>query len=109
VLSALQNEFSDQTFALHCHDTYGMAIANIVTALDMGITVFDASIGGAGGCPYAAGASGNVATEDLLYLLDQEGLKTGVNLGSLLETSEWLFSKLGRKPPSKVHQALVGK
>ena len=109
VITALQTEFSDQAFALHCHDTYGMAIANIMAALDLGVTVFDSSVGGAGGCPYAVGASGNVATEDLVYLLEQEGLKTGVDINSLIETSQWLFSKLGRKSASKVNQALSGK
>jgi hydroxymethylglutaryl-CoA lyase len=108
VLTVLLKEFKADTLALHCHDTYGMAITNIHEALNMGITTFDASVGGAGGCPYATGASGNVATEDLTYFLESEGLATHVNLDDLVETSAWLFAKLGRKPASKVHQALIG-
>ena len=102
--------------ALHCHDTYGQAVANIRAGLDKGIRVFDVSVGGLGGCPYAPGAGGNVATEDVLYLLAGEGLQTGVDLAQVVETA-WYISgklgsgklgngKLGRKPTSKVALAL---
>lgn len=82
--------------ALHCHDTYGTALANVWTALQMGITTFDASVGGLGGCPYAPGASGNLATEDLVYLLHRAGIATGVDLDALVQTALWMESVLGR-------------
>ncbi len=109
VITSLQREFSDAQFALHCHDTFGMAIANIAKALELGIHRFDASVGGAGGCPYATGASGNVATEDLVYFLNQQGLNCGVDLPALVETGHWLFQQLGKLPPSRVNRALHGK
>jgi len=108
VLEALLSEFPAEKLALHCHDTYGMAIANIMTGLDMGIRTIDASVGGAGGCPYAKGASGNVATEEVVYLLENEGLNTGVNLTSLVETGHWLYQQLGKPVTSRVNQALYG-
>lgn len=92
--------------ALHCHDTYGQALANIVTALDYGIAVFDASVGGLGGCPYAPGASGNVATEDVLYMLDGLGIETGVDLDTIVDTAWFISGVLGRKPRSKVARAM---
>jgi len=106
VLDALLAEFKPGQLALHCHDTYGMAIANIVAGLEKGIRTFDASVGGAGGCPYAPGASGNVATEDVVYLLESEGFETGVELEALVETGKWLFGELDKTPPSKVNQAM---
>ena len=106
VLDALLSEFKPGQLALHCHDTYGMAVANIVAGLEKGIRTFDASVGGAGGCPYAPGASGNVATEDVVYLLESEGFETGVNLEALVGTGRWLFGELDKTPPSKVNQAL---
>ncbi|GGX72270.1 hydroxymethylglutaryl-CoA lyase [Saccharospirillum salsuginis] len=105
VLDALLSEFKPEQLALHCHDTYGMAIANIVAGLEKGIRTFDASVGGAGGCPYAPGASGNVATEDVVYLLESEGFETGVDVEALVETGKWLFGELDKMPPSKVNQA----
>lgn len=109
VLSVLLNEFKAEQLALHCHDTYGMAIANIAQGLKQGLRTFDSSVGGAGGCPYAAGASGNVATEDLVYFLHREGLSTGIELDALVQTGQWLFSKLEKPVVSKVNAALVGK
>ncbi|MBY0314835.1 MAG: hydroxymethylglutaryl-CoA lyase, partial [Bdellovibrionales bacterium] len=88
--------------AMHFHDTRGTALANIVTSLDYGITTFDASIGGLGGCPYAPGAAGNVATEDVVYMLEGMGYKTGVNLDQLIKTTRWMAQQLGRPLPSKV-------
>ncbi|UYG01487.1 hydroxymethylglutaryl-CoA lyase [Halomonas sp. GD1P12] len=92
--------------AAHFHDTYGMAIANLFAVLERGVAVIDASTGGLGGCPYAKGASGNVATEDVLYLLRGLGIETGVNLESIIETGEWITGQLGRAPASKVARAL---
>jgi hydroxymethylglutaryl-CoA lyase len=91
--------------ALHLHDTRGTALANIVTALDMGIRQFDASVGGLGGCPYAPGAAGNVATEDLLYMLDGMGMRTGVDLNKLIEAGHVAERVVGRPLPGKVHKA----
>jgi isopropylmalate/homocitrate/citramalate synthase len=106
VLTALLAEHTADRLALHCHDTYGMAAANIMAGLDLGIRTFDSSVGGAGGCPYAPGASGNVATEEVVYLLENEGFDTGVDLDALAATGRWLFEKLGKPVPSKVSQAL---
>ena len=92
----------------HYHDTYGMAIANIYASLQCGVSVFDASIAGLGGCPYAKGASGNVATEDVLYLLDGLGIETGVDPDSLLDCALWISAALGRRPTSKVALAKAG-
>lgn len=86
----------------HFHDTYGMAIANIHTSLQMGVAVFDASVSGLGGCPYAKGASGNVATEDVVYLLNKLGCRTGIDLDRLIECSIWISDLLGRPPASKL-------
>jgi hydroxymethylglutaryl-CoA lyase len=93
----------------HYHDTYGTAIANMHASYEFGVRVFDASIAGLGGCPYAAGATGNVATEDVVYLMQGLGVGTGVDLNLLVETSDWISSVLGRKPASKVAQALLAK
>ncbi|XP_019853486.1 PREDICTED: hydroxymethylglutaryl-CoA lyase, mitochondrial-like isoform X2 [Amphimedon queenslandica] len=92
--------------AIHCHDTYGQALSNILTALQMGISVVDASVSGLGGCPYAPGASGNVATEDVVYMMNGLGIDTGVNLEKLIEASSFISDSLGRKSSSKVTQAL---
>ena len=89
----------------HYHDTYGMALANIYASLQCGVTVFDASVAGLGGCPYAKGASGNVATEDVLYLLNGLGIATGVDLDALVACSWWISGILGRPPGSKVARA----
>jgi len=93
----------------HYHDTYGMAIANIYASLDLGMAVFDASIAGLGGCPYAQGASGNVATEDVVYLMNGLGIDTGVDMDKLLEASRFISAALGRPPGSKVARALLSK
>ncbi len=88
--------------ALHCHDTYGQALANILTALDCGIATIDASVGGLGGCPYAPGASGNVATEDVLYMLNGLGIETGVDLDKVIDAAWFISDVLGRQPRSKL-------
>jgi len=95
--------------AVHCHDTYGQALANILVALESGISVVDASTAGLGGCPYAAGASGNVATEDVVYMLAGLGAETGVDLVKLMEAGSYITSVLGRPSMSKVATALAAK
>jgi hydroxymethylglutaryl-CoA lyase len=93
----------------HFHDTYGMAIANIHTALGMGVRVFDSSVAGLGGCPYSPGATGNVATEDVLYLLDGLGIKHGVDLDAVVDAGEFIDAHLGRETASRVARALLAK
>lgn len=90
-----------KALAVHFHDTYGQALANIYAALQEGISVVDASVAGLGGCPYAPGASGNVATEDVLYMLNGMGIDTGVDLNALVETGAWISQVLGRPSRSK--------
>jgi hydroxymethylglutaryl-CoA lyase len=91
---------------VHFHDTYGQALANTLAALRCGVRTVDASAGGLGGCPYAESATGNLATEDLVWMLDGLGVDTGVNLPGLVETSRWMAGHLGRPSPSRVVQAL---
>lgn len=93
----------------HFHDTYGMAIANVDAALQMGVAVFDASVAALGGCPYAAGASGNVATEDVAWLLRGLGIESGIDLDALVTTGDWISRQLGRENGSKVARALLAK
>lgn len=92
----------------HYHDTYGMAIANIYASLQCGVSVFDASVAGLGGCPYARGASGNVATEDVVYLLNGLGIETGVDLEALVDCALWISDRLERLPVSRVARAKAG-
>lgn len=92
--------------AVHFHDTYGQALANTLTALQRGVTVVDASTGGLGGCPYARSATGNLATEDLVWALDGLGVEHGVDLHALVATSRWMADQLGRPAPSSVVRAL---
>ena len=92
--------------AVHFHDTYGQALANILACLDLGVKVIDTSVGGLGGCPYAPGARGNVATEDVLFMLDGMGLETGVEIDKICNASEFAFKQFGIKPLSRVFQAL---
>jgi hydroxymethylglutaryl-CoA lyase len=94
--------------AMHFHDTYGQALANTFSALQAGVTTFDASAGGLGGCPYAKSATGNLATEDLVWFLTGLGIDHGVDLTALVETSTWLAGHLGRPSPSAVVRALAG-
>ena len=93
--------------AMHFHDTYGQALANAYSALQAGITTFDASAGGLGGCPYAKSATGNLATEDLVWLLTGLGIEHGVDLPALVATSAWMAGHLGRPSPSAVVRALA--
>jgi hydroxymethylglutaryl-CoA lyase len=94
--------------AVHFHDTYGQALANTLTALRCGVTTVDSSAGGLGGCPYAESATGNLATEDLVWQLDGLGIETGVDLEKLVATSVWMAGHLGRPSASRVVQALAG-
>ena len=94
--------------AVHFHDTYGQALANTLTAFRAGVTTVDSSAGGLGGCPYAESATGNLATEDLLWQLDGLGIETGVDLEKLVATSSWMAGQLGKPSPSRVVQALAG-
>ena len=93
--------------ALHLHDTRGIALANVLSALELGITTFDASAGGLGGCPYAPGATGNLATEDLVYMLNGLGIETGVDLAALIQASSFIESKVGHPLPSRYYQATI--
>lgn len=104
LVGLLLKEFPPQQLALHFHDTYGTALANVVAGLDMGIRTFDSSSGGLGGCPYAPGAAGNLATEDLLYLLSASGFDHGVDMEKTLEASRFIAQILGKNLPSRQFQ-----
>jgi hydroxymethylglutaryl-CoA lyase len=93
----------------HFHDTYGQALANIYACLEMGVHVFDTSVAGLGGCPYAKGATGNVSTEDVVFLLNGLGIETGVDLDALASAGAWISAELGRPPVSRVGRALLAK
>ncbi|MCQ6253115.1 hydroxymethylglutaryl-CoA lyase [Streptomyces samsunensis] len=110
-LLATLNEagIADDRLAVHFHDTYGQALANTLTALQHGVTTVDASAGGLGGCPYAKSATGNLATEDLVWMLDGLGIETGVDIGRLTATSVWMARHLGRPSPSRTVRALSQK
>ena len=108
MLEAVAAEVPIELLAAHFHDTYGQALANLYAVLEEGVSVIDASVAGLGGCPYAKGASGNVATEDVLYLLNGLGIKTGVDQDKLVATGEWISAQLSRNNGSKVGQALGG-
>ncbi|MEU1211291.1 hydroxymethylglutaryl-CoA lyase [Streptomyces sp. NPDC005791] len=97
------------TIGVHFHDTYGQALSNTLAALQHGVTTVDASAGGLGGCPYAKSATGNLATEDLVWMLDGLGVDTGVDLGALTATSVWMAEQLGRPSPSRTVRALSHK
>ncbi len=91
----------------HYHDTYGQALANVYASLEAGVRIFDSSVAGLGGCPYAKGATGNVATEDVIYMLDGLEIETGVDLMKILRTGQFICSELGREPSSKVARAMA--
>jgi hydroxymethylglutaryl-CoA lyase len=109
MLEACARRVPLERLAGHYHDTYGQALANVYASLELGVATFDASVAGLGGCPYAAGASGNVATEDLVYLLHGLGIATGVDVERLAETGQWICGILGRESSSKVGRALAAK
>ncbi|MBQ0832894.1 MULTISPECIES: hydroxymethylglutaryl-CoA lyase [unclassified Marinobacter] len=106
MLEAVAKQVPVERLAAHFHDTYGQALANLYAVLEEGVAVLDASAAGLGGCPYANGASGNVATEDVLYMLNGLGISTGVDLNKLVATGEWISNQLKRHNGSKVGQAL---
>lgn len=106
VLEVLLKRFSANRLAMHFHDTYGMALANTLVSLEMGISTFDSTVGGLGGCPYAPGASGNIATEDLLYMLNGMRMETGIDAAKMLEAARFLQGKMGKKLSS--HQMQIG-
>ena len=107
MLRAVATEIPMTALAIHFHDTYGQALANILACLEEGVAVIDSAVSGVGGCPYARGASGNVASEDVVYLLHGLGIGTGVDLGTLAETGRWLAAMLGRDTGSKAGRALA--
>ena len=106
MLKAVASEVPMAALAVHFHDTYGQALANLLACLEEGVRVADSAVSGTGGCPYAKGASGNVATEDVVYLLHGMGMQTGVDLEQLSDTGRWLAALLGRESGSKVTRAL---
>ena len=95
--------------AVHFHDTRGTALANILVAVEMGITTVDAALGGLGGCPYAPGASGNVSTEDVVYMLEGMGVRTGIDLDKLVDCGRLASTFVGHEVPSKYYRAAVGR
>jgi hydroxymethylglutaryl-CoA lyase len=106
-IRAMKNEFPIGKLAMHFHDTRGMALTNIYVSLEEGITTFDSSAGGLGGCPYAKGATGNVATEDVWYLLNSQGLDTGIDIAKLAAASKFILEKLNRNTESKFLRAYL--
>ena len=98
-----------ERLAVHFHDTYGQALANVLAVLDLGVAVVDSAVAGLGGCPYAKGATGNVATEDVLYMLDGLGVETGVTMAPLVEAGAYICQALGREPASRVARALAAR
>ena len=109
MLSEVSNVVAIEKLAVHLHDTYGQALANIYAALQMGVSVIDSSVAGLGGCPYAKGASGNVATEDLVYMLNGLNIEHGVDLEKLIMAGQYIMQKLNRVNGSKVALALLNK
>ncbi len=107
VMNELARNFGPERLAGHFHDTRGTALVNAYVSLEAGVTTLDSSFGGLGGCPYAPGAAGNVATEDLVYMLEGMGVKTGINLEALCRVSCYVQEKIGRKLPSKVLQSFL--
>ncbi len=107
MLRAVAAEVPMTALAIHFHDTYGQALANVLACVEDGVAVVDSAVSGAGGCPYAKGASGNVASEDVVYMLHGLGIRTGVDLPLLAETGRWLAGLLGRETGSKVGRALA--
>ena len=109
MIEAVAKRIPVAKLAGHYHDTYGQALANIYASMELGVATFDTSVAGLGGCPYAAGASGNVATEDVLYLMQGLGIETGVDLERVVDAGQWICGILGREPASKVARATLAK
>ncbi|HEX2903730.1 MAG TPA: hydroxymethylglutaryl-CoA lyase [Jatrophihabitans sp.] len=108
LLARLADAVALERIAVHFHDTYGQALANTLAALQSGVSIIDASAGGLGGCPYAESATGNLATEDLVWFLDGLGIESGLDLAALVRTSVWMAEQLGWPSPSRVVRALAG-
>jgi hydroxymethylglutaryl-CoA lyase len=109
LVRAVAGEAPLEQIALHLHDTWGRALANAQAGFEEGVRIFDASLGGLGGCPYAPGASGNVATEDVVDLFEREGVATGVDLDALVDATDWLEREVLRRPlPGRVYRARLG-
>ncbi|MDE2230147.1 MAG: hydroxymethylglutaryl-CoA lyase [Alphaproteobacteria bacterium] len=109
MIEAVAQRVQHERLAIHCHDTYGQALANILAALESGIATIDSSVAGLGGCPYAPGAAGNVASEDVVYMLDGLGIATSVDLAKLAAAGRFISDALGREPASKCAKALAAK
>ena len=109
MIEAVAKHVPMSKIAVHLHDTYGQALANIYAAMEMGVATMDSSVAGLGGCPYAKGASGNVATEDVLYMLAGLGIETGIDLEQVFQAGQFICAELGRAPNSRVAQAMAAK
>ncbi|HUN69003.1 MAG TPA: hydroxymethylglutaryl-CoA lyase, partial [Burkholderiales bacterium] len=109
MIEACATRIPPDKLAGHYHDTYGQALANIYASMELGVATFDSSVSGLGGCPYAKGASGNVATEDVVYMLHGLGIETGIDLDKVVETGIWISSILKRDPGSKAGRAIAAK
>jgi hydroxymethylglutaryl-CoA lyase len=109
MIEACAREVPIARLAGHYHDTYGQALANIYASLELGVATFDSSVAGLGGCPYAKGASGNVATEDVVYMLNGLGIETGVDLDKVVEIGRWICGVIGKEPQSKAGKAIAAK
>ena len=107
MLKAVAADVPMGALAVHFHDTYGQALSNILACLEEGVSVVDSAVSGVGGCPYAKGASGNVASEDVVYMLHGLGIETGIDLERLADTGRWLATVLGRETGSKVGKAMA--
>jgi hydroxymethylglutaryl-CoA lyase len=109
VMQRAAKEFPIDRLSGHFHDTYGQAVANVYASLEVGISIFHSSVAGLGGCPYAKGATGNVATEDVLYLMQGLGIETGIDLDAVVEAGQFISQHLGRKAVSRAGNAIHAK
>lgn len=109
MITAVSKHIPIEKLAAHFHDTYGQALANLLAVLQMGVATIDSSVAGLGGCPYAKGASGNIATEDVVYMLNGLGIETGIDLEKLAKTGSWICDQIGKSSASKVNLALAAK
>jgi hydroxymethylglutaryl-CoA lyase len=109
MVACVAREVGLERLAVHCHDTYGQALANILACLDLGVAVVDSSVAGLGGCPFAPGATGNVATEDVAYMLRGMGVETGIDLDRLLDADRLIMRHVGREPASRAARALLAR
>lgn len=109
LMNAVTELAEPHRFSGHFHDTYGQALANILASMQAGISIFHSSVAGLGGCPYAKGATGNVATEDVLYMLHGMGIETGIDLDAVVDIGQWVASEIGRRPDSRAGNALAAR